>query len=84
MLWVTRGYVNQFGAIYRLRNLLMHRDQRIAKKAIGRWFKLACDPLMLLEQNRLIPEFFQRGHHQRTKFNHEYETWMLSEGLRYH
>ena len=24
MLWVTRGYVNQFGAIYRLRNLLMH------------------------------------------------------------
>ena len=24
MLFVTRGYINQFGAIYRLRNLLIH------------------------------------------------------------
>lgn len=24
MLFVTRGYVNQFGAIYRLRNLMIH------------------------------------------------------------
>lgn len=48
-LWVTRGYVNQFGAIYRLRNLLLHRTRRQQKNALALWFKLACDPMMLLE-----------------------------------
>ena len=28
-LWVTRGYVNQFGAIYRLRNLILHRNRKL-------------------------------------------------------
>jgi len=49
MQWVTRGYVNQFGAVYRLRNLILHRNSKQAKNALARWFKLACDPLMLLE-----------------------------------
>ena len=73
MLWVTRGYVNQFGAIYRLRNLLMHQNQRLAKNALSRWFKLACDPMMLVEQNRRIPDYFAKWHTERLVFNREFE-----------
>ncbi len=78
MLFVTRGYINQFGAIYRLRNLLIHQNQRKAKNALARWFKLACDPLMLLEQNRQIPEFFAKRHTENLVFNREFEAWMLN------
>jgi len=81
MLWVTRGYVNQFGAIFRLRNLLLHKNHRMAKNALARWFKLACDPLMLVEQNKQIPEFFAKRHHDRLVFNREFELWMLGQGL---
>jgi len=79
MLWVTRGYVNQFGAVYRLRNLILHRNQKLAKNALARWFKLACDPLMLIEQNRQIPEFFAKHHTTRLVFNREFEEWMLKQ-----
>ena len=78
MLWVTRGYVNQFGAIYRLRNLILHRNQRQAKSALIRWFKLACDPMMLMELNRQIPEFYAKRHTERLVFNREFESWMLN------
>ena len=84
MLWVTRGYVNQFGAIYRLRNLLMHQNQRLAKNALSRWFKLACDPMMLVEQNRRIPDYFAKWHTERLVFNREFEQWMLAQGLKSH
>lgn len=76
---MTRGYVNQFGAVYRLRNLILHRNKKLAKNALARWFKLACDPLMLLEQNRRIPEFFAKHHTTRLIFNREFEQWMLKQ-----
>lgn len=81
MQWVTRGYVNQFGAVYRLRNLILHRNSKLAKNALAKWFKLACDPLMLIEQNRQIPEFFAKHHTTRLVFNREFEQWMLRQGF---
>ena len=81
MLWVTRGYVSQFGAVYRLRCLMLHRNQRQAKNALARWFKLACDPPMLMKQNKEIPEFFSKFHTDRLVFNRDFEQWMLGQGL---
>ena len=36
--------------------------------------------MMLLEQNRQIPEFYAKGHSERLVFNREFEDWMLNLG----
>ena len=55
----------------------MHRNHKMAKGALIKWFKLACDPMMLLEQNKQIPEFFAKRHTERLVFSRDFEKWML-------
>ena len=38
--------------------------------------------MMLIEQNKKIPEFFAKHHTERLVFNREFEQWMLNQGLR--
>ena len=76
LFYVTRGYVNQFGAVTKFRSLLLASNRRIARNALARWFKLACDPIMLMHQNEQIPKFYAPRIQGAQEFARGFENYM--------
>lgn len=63
------GNFVKFGAIWKLRKMFRANDERRAKNALCRWFKIACDPVALIRVNRGIPELYEASITKKYFFN---------------
>ena len=63
------GKFVKFGAVFKLKKMFRTNDQRRAKNALLKWFKIACDPIALIRVNKGIPELYEASISKNYFFN---------------
>jgi hypothetical protein len=63
------GNYVKFATVWKLRKMFKENDEKRAKNALLRWFKLACDPVALIRVNQAIPELYEAGICKKYFFN---------------
>mgnify|MGYP003353959694 CR=1 FL=1 len=69
MLATLIGRFEKFATVWKLRKMFRANDEKRAKNALQRWFKLACDPVALIKVNKGIPELYEDSISKKYFFN---------------
>jgi hypothetical protein len=78
MLATLIGRFEKFATVWKLRKMFRANDEKRAKNALQRWFKLACDPVALIRVNQAIPELYEDSIRKKYFFN----KWKLLQFLK--